>query len=87
MMKFIRGLYLAICYAIGLPILLIFVLLGGMYSIIKLKIGGYGLGMDDIKEYMGAAWYGLKEGHKINMHFVKYGRKGYEHLNDLSEGL
>lgn len=88
MMKFARGLYLFTCYAVGLPILLVFLLIGGVYSIIKLKIEGYDLGtMEDFKEYAGAIWYGVKEGHKINMHFVKYGRNGYEHLNELTGGL
>lgn len=83
MMKFVRGLYLYICYALGLPILLVFLLIGGVYSIIKLKIEGCDLSIDEFKEYAGAIWYGVKEGHKINMHFVKYGRQGYDHLEEL----
>lgn len=83
MMKFVRGLYLYTCYALGLPILLVFMLIGGAYSIIKLKIDGYNLEIDEFKEYAGAIWYGVKEGHKINMHFVKYGRQGYDHLEEL----
>lgn len=84
MMKFIRGLYVAVFYAIGLPILFVITLIGGVWLIIKTKIDGYSDGvMNDIKEFGGAWLYGLQQGHKVNMHFVKYGRNGYDHLGEL----
>lgn len=73
MKKFLRGLYLAVCYIVGLPIL--FVMLAAMMivTVVKDVIDGDGVEMSYIKEMMCGAFEGLKMGHARNMKFVKYG--------------
>lgn len=85
MMKFMRGFYLIICYAIGIPMALILALIVGIYSIIKLIINGYHVDAEVIRGYAVASLDGIKQGHKINMLFVKYGRDGQNHLDELLE--
>lgn len=74
-MEIVRGLYLWTCYIIGVPLLLMFfipaVLITSIIS--KIQCGEFGL-----KDFIGAVLYGIREGHKINMIFVKYGRQGYK---------
>ena len=74
-MKILRGIYLWICYITGIPVLLaIGIPVFLVISITsKIQYGTFGL-----KELWVGLLDGAKEGHKTNMIFVKYGRKGYQ---------
>ena len=68
---------MAVCYAIGLPIL--FVMYVAIFTpwIIKLVIRDE-YGLQDIKELMEAVSEGMKCGHRVNMHWVKYGNQPFD---------
>lgn len=73
MKKFVRGLYLAVCYVIGLPILFAMLAIMMIVTVVKDVIDGDGFELSYIKEMICGAFEGLKMGHMRNMKFVKYG--------------
>ena len=73
MKKFLRGLYLAVCYILGLPILFVMLAVMIIVTVIKDIIDGSGFELSYVKDLILAAFDGLKMGHWRNMQFVKYG--------------
>ncbi len=82
-MRNIRGLYVAVCYIVGLPILFVLSAIIFVPWVIKLMIQDE-YGLTDVKELIEAYAEGLKCGHKTNMHWVKYGNQAYD-LDKLKE--
>lgn len=72
MKKYIRGLYVAVCYAVGLPILFVLSAIVFVPWVIKLMIQDE-YRLRDVKELVESYIYGLQCGHKTNMHWIKYG--------------
>lgn len=86
MRKYIRGLYIASCYAIALPIVFVILLIGFVYFVVKGLITGNRWDLDDIKETISACVYGVKQGHKINMWYVKHGNNPMD-FDELARDL
>lgn len=87
MMKFIRGLYVGICYVIGFPVFVAFSVVVVTKTIIRDVINGYGFDWQYVKDYAGAFWHGAKRGHRFNMHFIKRGNTPIENYDELLKGL
>lgn len=73
MKKILRGLYLAVCYILGLPILFVMLAIMIIVTVIKDIIDGSGFELSYVKDLILAALDGVKMGHYRNMQFVKYG--------------
>lgn len=74
MKKFMRGLYLAVCYVLAAPIMVLGLIAAIIVIAVKDIIDGYGFELSYLKELVGAFAEGLRIGHIQNMQFVKYGR-------------
>lgn len=78
-----RGLWVLISYIFVSPIALIGASLVCGWVIIKDIIDNRNVDFDTIKEYFGAMWEGVKQGHKVNKLFVEYGNDCIGHLGEL----
>lgn len=77
MKQFARGLYLAVCYILGLPILFVGLAVLIIVTVGKDAIDGYGVDFRYAKDLVGASIEGIKMGHERNVKFVKYGPEWY----------
>lgn len=74
MKKIIRGLYLAVCYVLAAPIMVLGLTVAIIVIVVKDIIDGYGFELSYLKELIGAFAEGLRIGHMQNMQFVRHGR-------------
>lgn len=77
-MKIVRGLYMVVCYALEMPLLVLIGIPAFVWLSIDNKIH---CGEFNFKGLLMAALEGLVTGHRINMLFVKYGRN-YDYVKE-----
>lgn len=74
-MKYIRGLYMVTIGIVALPFFAVMMALGGIWLLVVSIREHYTF--DDMFDLIEAVIEGIKVGHAVNMHFVKYGNKPY----------